>query len=60
MEVYGRLAEELRQPFFLWREAGFRAMRALFDGRLEEAERLAQQALTVGRRTPQTWSQLKA
>jgi hypothetical protein len=34
-------------------------MRALFDGRLEEAERLAQQALAVGRRTPQTWSQLK-
>ncbi len=49
IQVYGRLAEELRQPFFLWQEAGFRAMRALFDGRLEEAERLAQQALAVGR-----------
>jgi class 3 adenylate cyclase len=51
IEVYGWLAEELRQPFFLWQEAGYRAMRALFEGRLEEAERLAQQALAVGRRS---------
>jgi len=43
-----RLAEELRQPVYLWFRAFVLAMRATMDGRFEESERLVQEALTVG------------
>jgi class 3 adenylate cyclase len=50
IEAYARLAEDLRQPRFLaWIDV-WRAMRALLDGRFEESERLAQEALTVAQR----------
>jgi hypothetical protein len=48
--VLTQLVEELRQPFYLYIHATFRAMRAIFAGRFEEGERLAQQALAIGQR----------
>ena len=48
MEAFARLAEELRQPLYLWSSEVHRTLRALLDGRFEEAERLAQQALAIG------------
>ncbi len=50
IEVYARVAEELRQPYFLWRVPAHNAMRALFDGRLEEVEALSGQAFASGQR----------
>ncbi|MEE9284704.1 MAG: adenylate/guanylate cyclase domain-containing protein, partial [Dehalococcoidia bacterium] len=50
IEGFARLAEEMRQPFYLWYTPQFQAMRALMDGRFEEAERLARQALVTGQR----------
>lgn len=41
-------ARELRQPLFLWSCAVWRAMLALLDGRLAEADRLAADALSSG------------
>src|SRR4029450_12976974 len=43
-----RLAEELRQPAQRWYTGVVRAMRALFEGRFEEGERLAEEALILG------------
>jgi tetratricopeptide (TPR) repeat protein len=43
------LAEQLRQPFNRWHTVCLRALRATLDGRFDEAERLAQEALEVGR-----------
>jgi tetratricopeptide (TPR) repeat protein len=42
------LADQLRQPSQLWDSAARRAQLALFDGRLEEAEASAGEALTLG------------
>jgi class 3 adenylate cyclase len=44
IEAYGRLAEELRQPVYLALAAGMRAGRALWQGELAEARRLAWEA----------------
>ncbi|MGH2892326.1 MAG: hypothetical protein ACRDPM_03535, partial [Solirubrobacteraceae bacterium] len=44
-------AEQLRQPLFLWNAAVWQAMRALLDGRLEEAEPLAAAAVSSGIRS---------
>lgn len=54
IETYARIAAELRQPYFLWEATVFRAMRALLDGRLLDAERLAVEALHIGQREHQT------
>ena len=48
IKEFARIAEELRQPLYLWWRACVLAMRAIMDGRFEEGERLAQEALTVG------------
>jgi tetratricopeptide (TPR) repeat protein len=48
IETYARLAEELRQPRYLWYVEMFRAMRALMEGWFEEGEQLAMQALATG------------
>ncbi|MDP9180708.1 MAG: protein kinase [Chloroflexota bacterium] len=53
IETFTRLAEELREPSWLWAAATFPAGRALLDGRIEDAERLAQAALAAGQRTEQ-------
>ncbi len=43
-----RAAERLRQPFYLWFVAAWRAALALVDGRLDEAERLIAHAFSSG------------
>jgi tetratricopeptide (TPR) repeat protein len=48
IKEFARIAEELRQPLYLWWRACVLAMRAIMDGRFEEGERLAQEALTAG------------
>jgi DNA-binding NarL/FixJ family response regulator len=50
LDIHFQLSEELRQPFYLYINATFRAMRATFAGHFAEGERLAQQALTIGQR----------
>jgi len=45
-----RLAEELRQPGYVWWTEIFRAMRALLDGRFTDAEPLIQRAFATGQR----------
>ena len=41
-------AEELRQPYHLWEAATLTASQALFEGRYEEGERLANEAFRLG------------
>ncbi len=48
IEAFTAGAERLRQPLYLWNAAVWRAMRALLDGKLEQADRLATEALAVG------------
>jgi eukaryotic-like serine/threonine-protein kinase len=48
LEAMAHLADRTRQPFHRWRTANARAMRALLEGHLEEAERLARGALEIG------------
>jgi hypothetical protein len=43
------LAERIRQPFYLWVTAVLRTTKAIVDGRLHEAERLARDALAIER-----------
>jgi DNA-binding SARP family transcriptional activator/tetratricopeptide (TPR) repeat protein len=50
IEAFTDGAERLRQPLYLWQAAVWRAMRALLEGRLGKADRLATQALAVGAR----------
>ncbi|MCI0859064.1 MAG: protein kinase [Chloroflexi bacterium] len=50
IDAASRLAEEARQPHFSYVLAVWTAMRALLDGRLDEAEQLAQEAMAVGQR----------
>jgi DNA-binding winged helix-turn-helix (wHTH) protein/tetratricopeptide (TPR) repeat protein len=53
MAAYIQLAEDLRDPFYLWLARVHRAMRALLDGRFEAAGQLAAEALAVGQRLDQ-------
>jgi DNA-binding SARP family transcriptional activator/tetratricopeptide (TPR) repeat protein len=46
----GRLAEALQRPLWLWWTALFRCTRAQLDGRFDEAERRAGEALEIGQR----------
>ncbi|MHB8691338.1 MAG: ATP-binding protein [Solirubrobacteraceae bacterium] len=50
IDRHARLAEALRQPGHLWVAGYLRAMRVLVEGRLEEARRLAGDAVAIGRR----------
>ncbi len=43
------IAERLRQPFYRWHTVCLRTLRATLDGRMDEAERLAEEALELGR-----------
>jgi tetratricopeptide (TPR) repeat protein len=54
VETMALLAAELRQPAQLWMTTVFRAMRALFEGRLDEAERLIPEARSIGQ-TAEAW-----
>jgi tetratricopeptide (TPR) repeat protein len=49
LAVHARLAEELRDPLHLWYVPLFQAARAMLEGRLADAERLAGEAFAVGR-----------
>jgi class 3 adenylate cyclase/sugar phosphate isomerase/epimerase len=51
IEQLSRLAEELRQPSHLWNAALVRAAQAIREGRFEDGEKMAQQALAVGQRS---------
>ncbi|HXG20290.1 MAG TPA: AAA family ATPase [Methylomirabilota bacterium] len=48
IEIAFALAEKLRQPFYRWWATGQRTLRALLEGRLEEAERCIYQQLRLG------------
>jgi tetratricopeptide (TPR) repeat protein len=50
---YARVAAERQQPASLWQAEVMRAMRALLDGSLDEAERLAAQAFSIAQRDPE-------
>ena len=54
LEAERLLVEELRQPAQLWLFTHTRAMRALMDGRFDEAEHLIEEALPLGERA-QRW-----
>lgn len=56
IEAYAQVAQELRQPYHLWRAAFPRAARALMEGRLEEGEQLAEEAAAIGRRAGREYS----
>ena len=49
IERFAALAEDLRQPFFLWHRHWFLVLRALLEGRFDEGRRLCDQALAIGR-----------
>jgi tetratricopeptide (TPR) repeat protein len=51
LEPQLQLANELRQPNLVWITTLHRAMRATLDGRFEEGEALAQEALELGMQT---------
>jgi len=48
VQAFATMADELRQPLYLWQAAVWRAMRALLDGALGPAEALAHEALAAG------------
>jgi len=48
LEEMVAVADELRQPFYLWRTTCLRAMRAILEGRFDEAERLAAAGFEIG------------
>jgi eukaryotic-like serine/threonine-protein kinase len=50
LEIYTRLAKRLRQPQHLWHVPLFRAMRAIMEGRFDDAEALSAEAATLGQR----------
>lgn len=50
LEYHSQLAGELRQPFYHYIGVSFRATLALLEGRFDLAERLAREALELGRR----------
>ncbi|HZQ38231.1 MAG TPA: LuxR C-terminal-related transcriptional regulator, partial [Dehalococcoidia bacterium] len=49
IERYGQLATQLGQPLYQAQSLALRSMRATLAGRFEEGERLAEQALALGR-----------
>ncbi len=50
IEAYARLAEELRQPRYLWVTPFLKGSRALLEGRFEECAQFARQAMAIGQR----------
>jgi eukaryotic-like serine/threonine-protein kinase len=53
LSLYARLADELRMPEHSWLTIALRGMRALLDGDVDGAERLANEARQAGRRAEQ-------
>jgi predicted ATPase len=56
LATYSRLATELRMPQHLWHVPLLNAMRAMMDGRFEDAERLAEDARRGGERAQEPLS----
>lgn len=50
IETFGRLADEVKIPFYRWQHLNLCVSRALIFGNFEEAERLASEALAFGQR----------
>jgi eukaryotic-like serine/threonine-protein kinase len=50
IESYARLADELRQPAYLWLVPFFRGNKAVLQGRFEECERLAREVWGIANR----------
>ncbi|HTF38014.1 MAG TPA: hypothetical protein VK651_06880 [Blastocatellia bacterium] len=50
IEAYARLAEELRQPRYLWVTPFLKGSRALSEGRFEDCAQLAREAMAIGQR----------
>jgi tetratricopeptide (TPR) repeat protein len=50
IEIYGRLADELRQPIYLWLKPFCRASRAMLQGHFADCERLLEEALAIGQK----------
>ncbi len=50
LEAYAGLAERLADPFALWQTRLRRTLRALFDGRFDDAGTLSREAYELGRR----------
>jgi DNA-binding SARP family transcriptional activator/tetratricopeptide (TPR) repeat protein len=48
IEAFAEGADSLRQPLFIWNTLVWRAMLALLEGRLSDADRLASEALASG------------
>jgi hypothetical protein len=46
--AFERVVHRVRQPFFQWTLGLFHGLRALLAGRIDEAERLAHEALAIG------------
>ena len=57
LAAFERLANELRQPTHLWHVPGLKAMRALIDGRFDDAERLIAEAFEAGTRAEEPVSE---
>ncbi len=57
LTVYATLADELRMPEHTWHTYALRGMRVLLDGKIDEAERLAEQARRAGERAEQPLAQ---
>jgi class 3 adenylate cyclase len=53
LAIYASLAEELRMPQHIWHTHALRGMRALLDGEIEEAERIAEVSRRAGERAEQ-------
>ena len=49
IEAMTQIAELIRQPFYLWHTICLRAVRATLDGRFDDAEQFAGEALETGR-----------
>jgi class 3 adenylate cyclase len=49
IEAMTQIAELIRQPSYLWHTVCLRAVRATLDGRFDDAEQLAREALEIGR-----------
>jgi class 3 adenylate cyclase len=57
LEAYARLAADLRQPQHLWHVPLLRGMRAMIDGRFDDAERFAEEARLGGERAQEPLAQ---
>jgi eukaryotic-like serine/threonine-protein kinase len=57
LEIYARLADELRMPEHIWHTFALRGMRVLLDGDMDAAERFAQEARRAGDRAEQPLAQ---